>query len=439
MLAVFSEREFRTHRRGISIKLFKRRFFAVNEASGVRHTLREQHDRFNRKSSHMRRALTPLLGDGLFVSDGALWAERRAAVAPIVHARNVPTFAPIMCDVAREYLTEWKAAGDGHQRDILFEMGELTAEIIARTIFGSQLGREKTQQIISAFAEYLQMVPTLRIFDIVALPGWMPRWYRPGVYRSAARVHEVIDGVIADARRSDRDGTAMVSQLFAARDETGRPFSAEAVRNEAIVLFMAGHETTANTLAWAFYLISQSPAVRARLSGELDNVLAGRPPSYADVPKLRYTRQIIDETLRLYPPVPFLAREAVKDANVHDRDVAQGEVLFVMPWLCQRNTDVWRAASDFVPERFENGLPDGVPRDAYLPFASGPRVCPGLTFALVEAVLCLATLAQDFEVELPHSTKVDVDFRLTLRPTSPLTMRLIQRRQGRAAPSQTSA
>jgi cytochrome P450 len=237
----------------------------------------------------------------------------------------------------------------------------------------------------------------------------------------------VIDDIIDRHAAGEGDGGALIAQLFEARDANGKPLTRRAIRNEAIVIFMAGHETTANTLAWAFYLVSQSPRVAARLEEEFRTVLAGRIPGPEDVPRLAYTRAVIEETLRLYPPVPFLGRTAKREGTVSGRHLREGDILVVCPWLIHRNRDVYEMPDHFMPERFLADVAERPSKYAYIPFASGPRVCPGLTFAMTEAVICLAGLRQAFDVSLAEGTTVQTDCRLTLRPTSPLTM-VLQRR-----------
>jgi len=425
LLAVFREPDYRTKR--ISRRILARTVHVCNHPQGVRETLHRQHDTFERKTAQQRSALEPLLGDGLFVSDGDLWAERRAAVAPIVHARHVERFVPVMREVAVEWCDHWREAGDGATVDVLFEMGELTAEIIARTIFGRRLGREFTNRIIAGFAEYQRKADNVDIVNLLGLPDGVPRPGRLLTRRACRMVHAVVDDIIDRHAAGEGDERAVIGQLFEARDRNGRPLTREAIRNEAIVIFMAGHETTANALAWAFYLVSQSPRVARRLEAELHTVLGGRVPQLEDLSRLAYTRAVIEETLRLYPPVPLLGRTAKREGTLCGATLRRGDILVVAPWLIHRNRDVYEAPDHFIPERFLPGVAERPSKYAYIPFASGPRVCPGLAFAMAEAVICLATLRQAFDVSLAEGCTVGADCRLTLRPTSPLSM-VVRRR-----------
>ena len=212
--------------------------------------------------------------------------------------------------------------------------------------------------------------------------------------------------------------------MLEARDENGEPLSREAIISEAAVIFMAGHETTANTLAWAWFLLSQCDKSRAKLQAELDTVLAGRSPTFQDVPNLPYTKAVIEETLRLYPPVPILAREAMADTSIGGKSVPKGSLVMVVPWLMHRNPVLWSKPDVFDPGRFLNPKSKKPNKYGYVPFSIGPRICAGLQFGMTEAILSLAILAQDFELKLKDGTDVQPVARLTLRPGENLPMTL---------------
>jgi cytochrome P450 len=412
-------------------QLLARKVFICNFPDTVQYAFSTRNSSFERKSPQMRHALAPLLGDGLFISDGETWRRRRKLVAPIIHVSRLGEFAPVMVDTILETRARWAALpkGDG-EIDALSEMAELTAEIICRTIFGRQLGGEHAREVVEGFSEYQRLVGQTDALSLLGLPDWLPRFHRPALRRATARIHGVLDGIIADYRkRGDTAEGSVIGHLLDARDEeTGEPLDDEALRNEAAVIFMAGHETTANTLAWAWFLLSQTPEVEERLHAELDEVLGGRPPTLADVPQLRYARAIIDETLRLYPPVPILAREALEDEAIRGRPVPKGSLIMVVPWLIHRHRLLWDKPDHFEPERFLPGGAGPKSKFSYVPFAIGPRICAGLSFGLTESILSLATLAQDFSLALKPGHVVEPVCRLTLRPGEHLPM-IVRRRQ----------
>jgi cytochrome P450 len=411
LLTIFDDRAF--EQQFMQIQVLSRKVFICNSPDTVRHAFVAQNAHFERKSPQMRNALKPLLGDGLFISDGETWRTRRRIVAPIVHGSHMPDFAPLMVEAALECRDRWAALGE---IDALREMAHLTAEIICRTIFGRALGSAAAHEIVGGFSEYQQVIGQLDLLSLVGLPEWFPRLHAPAIRRSVRRISATLDQIIEAYRaRPDTGESSVIGMLLDATDETGAKLPIEALRNEAAVIFMAGHETTANCLAWTWYLLSQAPEVEAKLHAELAAELGGRPPTQADLPRLVYTRAVIEESLRLYPPVPLLVREAGQPEMLRRREVPAGSLVMVVPWLLHRHRGYWHMPDHFMPERF---LPGAKPPDKYIyvPFSIGPRVCAGLTFGLSEAILCLATLAQSFSLRLKPGTVIEPVCRLTLRP-----------------------
>jgi len=427
LLAAFEEQAFEYGFE--SMKLLTRDVFLCNMPDAVQFAFSTHNDSFERKSPAHRQSLQPLLGDGLFVSDGNTWRQRRRIVAPIVHVSRLAEFTPVMVETTIETSQRWAQLPPAAEIDALSEMAQLTAEIICRTIFGRQLGRARAQEVVQGFSDYQRRIGQVDLMSLIGLPDWLPRPHLPGVYRSVRRIHAVLDDIIASYRvHRDRDEASVIGRLLDAHDEeTGKPLDARAVRNEAAVLFMAGHETTANTLAWTWYILSQTPEVEARLHAEIDEVLHGRLPTLADVPKLAYTRAIFEEVLRLYPPVPVLSREALRDEAFQGKRIRKGSLIIVCPWLLHRHRKLWNKPDYFIPERF---LPDGdrpSSKFAYVPFSIGPRICAGMAFGLTEAILCIATLAQTFSLRLSPGHRVEPVCRLTLRPGDRLPMQIVHR------------
>ncbi|MDQ1079312.1 cytochrome P450 [Pseudoroseomonas cervicalis] len=411
-------------------RVLMRDIYICNSPETVQQAFVDQPAAFERKSPQMRHALRPLLGDGLFISDGALWKERRRVVAPVTHVSRLAALTPPITEAAAERASAWLSHPAGQPIDMLAEMGHLTAEIICRTIFGRQLGGSAAATVVGAFAEYQRVVGQTDLLSLLGLPDWVPRWQPLRARRAGRRIQRVLDRLIGDILDGAAGGEASLIRTMAegVHPRTGRRMDKAAFRNEAAVLFMAGHETTANTLAWAWYLLSQSPAVLARLQAEAD-ALDG-PARFADMARLPYTRAVVEETLRLYPPVPLLAREAVTEGEIGGRHVRKGSLVLAVPWLLHRHRLLWQEPDAFWPERF---LPGGEaaskPRYTWIPFAIGPRVCTGAAFGLTEAVLCLATLARAVTPRLAPGAVVYPVCRLTLRPGETLPM-LLERRHG---------
>jgi cytochrome P450 len=422
LLAIFDQRSFEYQ--FFATRVLNRRVFVCNSPDTVAQAFITMHESFQRKSPQMRTALAPLIGDGLFISDGELWKQRRRIVAPIVHVTRMPSFAPVMVEAAGETAERWAGLPPSAPIDALREMATLTAEIICRTIFGPRLGAEHATEIVAAFSAYQRQVSQLDLTYLLGLPDWLPRFQSPSVHRAAKRIDRVLDDIIARCEERLAGGErSMIAMLLEARDpETGDRLDREALRNEAAVIFMAGHETTANSLAWTWFLLSQAPAVEDRLHAELAEVLGGRLPTLEDVPRLIYTRAVFEEAIRLYPPVPLLGRQALREEKIRHLTIPAGSLVIVIPWLLHRHRQLWDEPDHFVPERF---LPENAAarqRYSYIPISVGPRVCAGQAFGLTEAILCIATLAQQARLRLAPGAVVEPVCRLTLRPGDSLPM-----------------
>jgi len=427
-LAVFDEKSFEYQ--FFSTRVLNRQIFVCNSPETVAQAFIELHRSFERKTPQMRHALTPLLGDGLFVSDGDTWRTRRRIVAPVVHVSHLPLFAPVMVEAAIETAARWAAQPAMEPIDALRDMATLTAEIICRAVFGPRLGAQHAGEIVASFSEYQRLVGQLDLGYLLGLPDWLPRFHPAAIKRAAGRIHRILDGIIeeCEARRASGEAS-MIGLLLDARDpETGEALDRDALRNEAAVIFMAGHETTANSLAWTWFLLSQAPEAEERLHRELDEVLDGRPPSLEDVPRLPYTRAVFEEAIRLYPPVPLLGRQAAQDETMLGRPIPAGSLVIVIPWLLHRHRKWWDRPDHFMPERF---LPENAGarlRYSYVPFSVGPRVCAGAAFGLNEAILCIATLAQRVRLRLVPGAVIEPICRLTLRPGDGVPMLVEPRR-----------
>jgi len=433
LLSVWPESAYR--KESFGFRLFRQDYFVCNSPDLVRRVFLEEHSNYDRKSPQMRHALEPLLGDGLFVSDGDLWQERRSRCAPAFEPELLPGFAAIMTEEAARLADHWQEQAQIQPVRMLEEMARLTARIIGRTVFGDDTSDAEALRVVRGFAAYQREVEQFSLADSLGVPalGWLSSPLRRRRTRAAAaEVHQVIDRIIERQRAMAGKGRfSLLSHFLSAEGVHGAavatcPMNDRAARNEAIVMFMAGHETTANSLAWCWYLLHQYPQAAARLHAELDEVLGGRAATLQDLPRLPYTRAVFEEALRLYPPVPILSRQARKEDVMRGHPVRENTIILVVPWLLHRHKAYWEKAEHFIPERF---LPDQPRPDKfiYLPFSVGRRVCLGLRFGLTEGILCLATLAQRFTAQIEPGHEVAIECRLTLRPRQGLPMRLIPR------------
>ncbi|SES12478.1 cytochrome P450 [Rhizobium sp. NFR03] len=414
-----------------SVRILGRQIVIVNAPSEVRYVVAKRHDNYERKSPQMRRALEHLLGDGLFISDKETWKDRRPLVSDIVHKNRVPAFGPIMSGTAGELVQRWRSLGDGASVNALTEMAGLTAEIISRSVFGNDLGEEKAAVVTDGFARYQSLIDSVNLGYFLGADNGLPVRRTPSLRRSVKRIHGIIDKVIEDHLAGHGENNSMVDLLIRRQQRSPElKLDVVALRNEAATIFMAGHETTAATLTWAWYLLSSARWAEEALHAEIDSVCGTRAPTVADVPGLNWCRAIVEETLRLYPPVPILARQALKADRIGSVDVQPAALIMIVPWLLHRTETLFPDAHHFRPERFLG--PERPTPYSYIPFAAGPRVCPGLQFGLSESILCLATLAQHFRVRVREGHKVAPQCRLTLRPIGGLPVTLHPRRAATA-------
>jgi cytochrome P450 len=324
-------------------------------------------------------------------------------------------FAPSMQSAAGDLAERWARLPQGSLVDAVQEMAELTAEVIAQAVFRRKLGPEAARSIVTGFIRYQVLIDSLNLgYYLGADNGW-PIFRGPRLRRALRQIHDVIDGMIAAQFEQSGDEVSMVG-ILRRRQERNPELGLDlnALRSEAATMFMAGYEGTSATLTWVWYLLANAPWIETEVHRELDDVLGGRTPEVADMPALKWCRAVIEETLRLYPPVPILPRQAKDADRVGDIDVEPGALVIVVPWLLHRARDLWSKPHDFLPERF---LSQQRPAPyTYIPFGTGPRVCPGMSFGMTESVICLAILAQRFRVRVAKGYRVEPHSRLSLRP-----------------------
>jgi len=380
-----------------------------------------------RKSPSNDQTLRPLLGNGLFVSEGPLWLRQRRTVTPALHTSRLPGYAATIAEVGQAMLDGWRGRPAGFEVDVMEEFTLLTSEIISRIMFGYPLG-DKVHELFAAFALYQQSHGRLHMAELLRLPAWIPRpgWLRGR--RAVARFDRVILEIIeAGRKRNVTDFEEFLALLLSFRDEQGRPMDPTLVRDEVASIFLAGHETSAITLGWACWLLERHPAVEARVVEEARRVLGTRAPTLEDYPALIYTRAVLEETLRLYPPVHVYSRQAIADDEIAGTPIPKGTYVTISSWVLHRHKLYWENPDAFDPERFVPPRADKVERFAYLPFGAGPRVCLGKHLGLMEAVLLMAMIIRDWQPRLREGHPVEPLGRVTLRPRHGLPMRILPR------------
>jgi len=372
------------------------------------------------------RANRHVFGEGLLTSEGDFWLRQRRLTQPAFHRARIASYSATMVEYAQRMMDGWRS---GEERDAHREMLRLTLQIVGKTLFDADVEGD-AQDVGKSLELLLEIGANFR--RTIFVPHWLPTPANLRVKREVAQIERIIYRIIVERRASGRDAGDLLSMLLAAQDEDGSRMTDKQLRDETITLFLAGHETTASTLSWTWWLLARNPAVEAKLHEELDAVLGDRPPTLDDLPKLVYAGHVITESLRLYPAAWGLARLAVEDHEIAGYAVTKGMGVTMAQWVVHRDPRWYDAPEEFRPERWENDLLKRLPRFAYFPFGGGPRQCIGNMFALMEATLILATIARKFRLRLVADHPVVPLASITLRPRHGVRVTLEARRKKEA-------
>lgn len=377
--------------------------------------------------------LSKFLGDGLVTAEGEQHRRQRKLAQPAFHHKRIAAYGDTMVDYAEDMVAEWQA---GETRDIAYEMYQLTLYIVAKTLFDADKSRmvEVADRVGQAI-HVLQEVTNHDFRRPIQWPQWLPTADNRARQSAKGVLDETIHTIVAERRQQETaDKGDLLSMLLLARDDDGKGMDDTELRDQLVTIFVAGHETTSNALSWTWYLLSQNPEAEAKLHAELDEVLDGRLPTLADLPNLPYTSMVIKEAMRLYPPAWTLTgRTATATTTLGDYTIRQGADLMVSPYVLHRNPTTFPDPEQFVPERFTAEREKELPRYAYIPFGAGPRVCIGNSFAMMEAQLIMATVAQRFRLRLAADQRVEMNAQITLSPLDGLRM-VVEKREPAAVP-----
>jgi len=367
--------------------------------------------------------LRPVLGDGLLLSEGDSWLRQRRLMQPAFHRQRIAGYGDVMAGYAERGMADWR---DGQTRDVHADMMAITQGIVAKTLFDADVSDDAYD--VGHALHVLMEDFSRRRTALFALPRFVRTPARRRARAAVERLDRIVYDIIATRRGSDEDRGDLLSILLAARDaDDGSRMTDRQVRDEIMTLFLAGHETTAVSLSWTWYLLAQHPEVEATLAAELRGVLDGRLPTVADLPQLRYAEMVVMESMRLYPPAFTLTRRVAEACEVGGHRIEAETTLIMSQWIVQRDARWFDAPEAFRPERWENDLAKRLPRYAYFPFGGGPRLCIGNTFAMMEATLLLATIARRFRFRLAPGASVKPLLSVTLRPAEGIHMTLSAR------------
>ncbi len=376
----------------------------------VKYVLVDASDKFH-KGPMFKTQAEPVLGKGLLLSEDEFHKRQRKLAQPAFHHLRVVAYGDVMVRYTERLTERWQP---GQQVDIHHEMMRLTMEIVAKTLFDADVS-DDAESIGEAITEAIHRLNE-RMVSPVNLPTWIPTKKQGRAEAAAATLEKAVMSFIKERRASGEDKGDLLSMLLLAVDEDdGGQMTNKQVRDEAMTLFTAGHETTANALTWAFYLLAQHPDTFARLTAELDSVLAGRAPTPKDLANLPITDQVIKEAMRLYPPAWIINRQAMEEVQIGGYLVPKGALIFVSPYLMHRDARFFPEPESFQPERWTPEFEKALPKYAYFPFGGGPRVCIGQQFALMEARLILAAVAKDWRLSLVPDQQIEIEPMVTLR------------------------
>lgn len=354
-----------------------------------------------------------ILGNGLVTSEGDFWRQQRRLMQPAFHRERIAAYGDIMVAYTNRMLARWQT---GDVCDIHQDMMRLTLEVAAKTLFDADL-EDRADEAGRALAFAIEYFDQWQKNPMATLlPESIPT---PGNVRSQKvlqRLDAIAYDIIRQRRESGQDKGDLLSMLLAARYEDGSQLTDEQLRDEVMTMFLAGHDTTALAMTWTWYLLSQHPEVEAKLAEELRTVLDGRDPTFADLPRLRYTDMVVKEAMRLYSPVWAMARVANTDCEIGEYPIQKGSIIIMSQWVMHRNSRYYDEPEVFKPDRWADGLAQRLPSYAYFPFGGGPRVCIGKSFAQMEAVFLLATIAQKFRLTLVPGQDITPWPAFTLRP-----------------------
>lgn len=395
-------------------------FHVLVHPDHVRHVLQENNRNYWKGETVAK--MKVLIGEGLFTSEGDFWRRQRKLAQPAFHRQHIDSFATIMSEATADTLERWRAPAEaGKPVDVLAEMSRLALTIVGQALFSLDLSGSASE-VGDAMLVALEVL-TQRVLHPYNLPLWLPTPRHRALRQATAELDRVVASIIERRRREGGGPPDLLSLLMSARDvDTGEGMSDRQLRDEVMTFVLAGHETTAVTLAWAFHLLSQHPGVEERTRAEVLRALGQRAPRLADLPGLGAARRVIEETLRLYPAVSVITRQSYQADEIGGYEIPADSILFVAPYATHRHPDFWPSPERFDPDRF---LPEAAaerPRFAYFPFGGGPRLCIGNEFALMEATIALAMILQRYRLRPLPGHRVESEVRITLRPKHGLPM-----------------
>ena len=398
----------------------------LNEPAHIKHVLQDNHENYHK--SKFYRPLKPIFGDGIITAEDDAWLHQRLATAKSFHGPYIRQMTSDMTEAIFDMLRRWECHDQqkGSYLEISSEMAHVTLDILCRTLFGVRLTDEH-RVVYDALTTVLREAER-RIWAVLPIPTWIPTPHNLQARQAVQVLESFVERVIAERIRAPMSKENLISILIET-EGSGLPGGGhpKLLRDQMLTFLMAGHETTANGLAWTWYLLSKNPLVGRRIKEEIERTLGDRVPSFDDLQHLTYTKMVFEEALRLMPPVWTISRCAVNDDSIDGIEIPKGTSIMISPYAVHRRADLWPNPEGFDPERFAPGSEKHRPRYAYIPFGGGPRTCLGNRFAATEAMLVLVLVLQRYDLDLVPGYHVEPEPMITLRPRNGIMIHLRDR------------
>jgi cytochrome P450 len=406
------------------------RSYLCNQPDLVELVLKGRPDDFP-KSMRVREGLTPLLGNSVFVTNGEIWKRQRRIIDPAFEGGRLRHVFPAMLEAGQSAVRRLAPLADGAPRDIESEASHVAADVIFRTLFSIPIENEVAARVFDEFRTHQRTQPVVNLAALVPLPAWMPRPRARATRRTAGVIRSLIHQLTAVRRAEVEAGTApedLATKIMTTADPvTGERFDTEEMVDQVAIFFLAGHETSASALGWALYLLALYPDWQDKVAAEAVAAFGAGAPEFSHMSQLSQTRDVFRETLRLYPPVPMMVREARCPETFRDRSVAPGSQIVLSPWHLHRHERIWDAPDAFQPERYGTEAGRKCLREAFIPFSAGQRVCPGAGFAMIEGALLLAMLVRSYRFEPVAERPAMPVAHLTVRGKDGIWLRITPR------------
>ncbi|MEJ6713932.1 MAG: cytochrome P450 [Rhodobacterales bacterium] len=406
------------------------RSFLVNQPDLIKLVLAQRPADFP-KSELIRESLESLLGNSVFVTNGEVWKRQRRIIDPAFEGGRLRDVFPAMVAAGEAAIARLDTMADGNPVEMEEEASHMAADVIFRTLFSMPISTGIAAQVFDQFRAYQRTQPLLNLASFIRLPRWMPKFRQPATVKTARVIRKLLTELTAARMAEITAGTApddLATKIMTTADPlTGQKFDTQEMVDQVAIFFLAGHETSASAIAWTLYLLALDPTTQERLASEVTAAFAQGPPEFKQLSKLSFTRDVFRESLRLYPPVPMMIRTATRPESFRDRAVKVGDQIIVSPWHLHRHDRLWDRPDIFDPTRWKTENGKACQREAFIPFSSGPRVCTGAGFAMVEGPLLLAMLLRQFRFDLVDGKTPVPVAHLTVRSADGIYLRITRR------------